>query len=142
MAPFTAPPRPLTSSPVSARGWYVRNMMRKASGRRKAATTFEQVPLASVRQLVRRRAVQTVDVTETRRPGMSVVEMCRVLRRDRLTREIPIIVVTADGLPNSISLAHAAGADAVLIKPCLPHQLHAEIERLLAACTALRERSL
>src|SRR5438045_4814626 len=52
----------------------------------------------------------SVVVTETRLPGMSGVEMCRVLRRDRLTREIPIIVVTADGLPNSISLAHAAGA--------------------------------
>ena len=40
-------------SPVCAQACYRRQMMRKARGRRKAATTFEQVPVAIVRRIAR-----------------------------------------------------------------------------------------
>jgi CheY-like chemotaxis protein len=74
----------------------------------------------------------TVIVTETRLPGIGGVELCELLRRDTLTKSIPIIVVTADALPNTAKRAEAAGADAVLVKPCLPDRLAAEILRVLA----------
>jgi len=82
----------------------------------------------------------TVIVTETRLPGMSGFELCRLLRSDALTRPIPIIVVTGDAFPTDVKLAEAAGADAVLVKPCLPDRLAAEIDRVLSQSHELRER--
>jgi two-component system, cell cycle response regulator DivK len=73
-----------------------------------------------------------VIVTETRLPGMSGLELCRLLRHDSATRGIPIVVVTGDAFASDLTLAKAAGADAVLVKPCLPEQLEAEIRRVLS----------
>jgi CheY-like chemotaxis protein len=80
----------------------------------------------------------TVVVTATRLPGMSGLELCRLLRTDALTNAIPIIVVTGDAYPKNLKLAKAAGADAVLVKPCLPAQLAAEIRGVLATSTRVR----
>jgi CheY-like chemotaxis protein len=82
-----------------------------------------------------------VVVTETRLPGMSGLELCRVLRCDPATRATPIIVVTADAVPANVRLAEAAGADAVLIKPCLPEDLAAAIHRVLSQSHELKARS-
>src|SRR5438128_3379079 len=68
-----------------------------------------------------------VIVTETRLPGIDGFELCEILRRDTITRTIPIVVVTADGIPSSTERARTLGADAVLIKPCLPEVLLGEI---------------
>src|SRR5438552_2861939 len=81
-----------------------------------------------------------VVVTETRLPGMSGLELCRMLRTDPATRATPIIVVTADSVPTNVRLAEAAGADAILIKPCLPQDLAAEIRRLLSLSHELKAR--
>ena len=83
----------------------------------------------------------SVVVTETRLPYVSGLELCRELRRDEQTESIPIIMLTADALARDLQLAEASGADSVLIKPCLPEQLAAEIHQLLARSTALRERA-
>jgi CheY-like chemotaxis protein len=80
----------------------------------------------------------SVIVTDTRLPGMSGLELCRVLRNDALTRSIPIIVVTGDGFEANLKLAKAAGADAVLVKPCLPEDLCVEVQRLLSKSQELR----
>src|SRR6266850_7837405 len=37
-------------------------------------------------------------ITDTRLPGMSGFELCTLLRNDTLTQNIPIVVVTGDGL--------------------------------------------
>lgn len=81
----------------------------------------------------------TIIIMETWLPGLSGFELCRVLRHDPSTRAIPIVVVTANVFPSDVGLAEIAGADAVLIKPCLPERLMAEIDRLLAPVPALRE---
>ena len=83
----------------------------------------------------------SVVVTETRLPYVSGLELCRELRRDELTESIPIIMLTADAVARDLQLAEASGADSVLIKPCLPEQLAAEVHQLLARSTALRERA-
>src|SRR5262249_28527716 len=74
-----------------------------------------------------------VVVTETRLPGMSGLDLCRLLRSDPLTAYTSIVVVTADALESDIARARLAGADAVLVKPCVPDRLDAELARLIDA---------
>ena len=73
-----------------------------------------------------------VVVTETRLPGMSGFDLCQILRSDTLTATISIVVVTGDALESDIRRARMSGADTVLVKPCLPERLHAEIDRVVA----------
>jgi CheY-like chemotaxis protein len=82
-----------------------------------------------------------VIVTETRLPGIDGFELCALLRRDHATRAIPIVVVTGDAFEGDVKRAQHAGADAVLIKPCLPEALLAEIHRVLELSAALRDRA-
>jgi hypothetical protein len=51
------------------------------------------------------------------------------------------VFITADALDTNVHRAQSVGADAVLIKPCLPETLLAEIGQLLALSASLRERS-
>jgi len=80
-------------------------------------------------------------VTETRLPGLSGFDLCTLLRKDAMTREIPVIFVTADVFERDVKRAQAAGADVVLLKPCLPDTLLVEVRRVLAASAELRDRS-
>jgi DNA-binding response OmpR family regulator len=79
-----------------------------------------------------------VVITETRLAGINGYELCQLLRRDSATASTPIIVVTGDGLPGHVERAQKAGADAVLLKPCLPLVLLTEIRRLSQRSHELR----
>jgi CheY-like chemotaxis protein len=57
--------------------------------------------------------------------------LCQRLKADESTREIPVIAVTAWTMGGHTERAEKAGCDSVLIKPCLPEELLAEIRRLL-----------
>ena len=72
-----------------------------------------------------------VIVTETGLPGMSGFELCTLLRRDHEMRTIPIVVITGDASEQHVRLAKSCGADAVLVKPCSPETLLAEMTRLV-----------
>ena len=80
-------------------------------------------------------------VTETRLPGINGFDLCRLLREDDTTRAIPIVVVTGDAFDSDVSRATAVGADAVLVKPCLPEQLAVEVRRLLRHSHELHARA-
>jgi two-component system, cell cycle response regulator DivK len=82
-----------------------------------------------------------VIITETRLPGISGYELCQLLRRDVATKSTPIIVVTAEAFATSLERARKAGADVVLVKPCLPDVLLAEIRRTTRHSSALRQHS-
>jgi len=82
-----------------------------------------------------------VVVTETRLPGMDGFALCALLHQDEATRDIPVVFVTGDAFENDVRRAQAAGAESVLIKPCLPEDLLAEIRRLTAVSKDLRARS-
>ena len=82
-----------------------------------------------------------VIVTETQLPGISGLELCRILRHDAATANIPFVFVTADAFERDVKRAQAAGADAVLIKPCLPERLAEEIHHVLAWSHELRSRA-
>jgi CheY-like chemotaxis protein len=79
-------------------------------------------------------------VTETRLAGINGYELCEFLRRDEATRGAAIVFVTGDAFDGDVRHAQASGADAVLIKPCLPERLESEIRRLMRRSTEMAER--
>ena len=81
-------------------------------------------------------------VTETRLPGLDGYELCALLRGEPKTRTVPIVVVTGDGYQADVAHARSAGADLVLIKPCLPEVLLAEMRRLVAQTPDKRDARL
>jgi CheY-like chemotaxis protein len=78
-------------------------------------------------------------ITETRLPGLSGLQLCDMLRAEPATSEIAIVFVTGDAYTADVRRAESAGADAVLIKPCLPETLLAEMRRLLGQSAERRE---
>ena len=58
-------------------------------------------------------------------------DLCQRLKSHERTRGIPVIAVTAWSVGGHVERARRAGCDAVLLKPCLPELLLAEIHRLL-----------
>lgn len=82
-----------------------------------------------------------VIVTETRLPGLSGFDLCRLLRSDTTTHDTVIVVVTGDAFDCHVKRAETAGADTVLTKPCLPETLAAEISRLMTKRKEVRERA-
>jgi CheY-like chemotaxis protein len=71
-------------------------------------------------------------VTEIRLPFLDGYALCDILRRDRATTSVPILVVTAEARAAGPDGARRAGANAVLIKPTTPEQVLAETGRLLS----------
>jgi DNA-binding response OmpR family regulator len=70
-----------------------------------------------------------VIVTETRLPLLSGYDLCRMLKHHRNTAAVPIVCVTGDAFEPDVARAREAGADIVLIKPCLPEWLIIELNR-------------
>jgi CheY-like chemotaxis protein len=68
---------------------------------------------------------------ETRLPGISGYDLCEILKHHRKTIAIPIVIVTADAFAADVARAQEAGADSVLVKPCMLETLAAEVQRLL-----------
>ena len=66
-------------------------------------------------------------------PGLDGWDATRRLKRDARTVSIPVIALSGHTLPRHIDEARAAGCVAVLLKPCLPDALAAEVRRALGA---------
>lgn len=65
-------------------------------------------------------------------PGLDGIELCRRLRADQRTRDVPVLAVTGYGDRSYQDRVTQAGADQVLFKPIEPAVLLAETRRLLA----------
>src|SRR5207245_1051891 len=63
--------------------------------------------------------------------GKSGLRLCAELKKSEHTKSIPIIAVTAWDMGDCVETARLAGCDLVLVKPCLPETLLAEVQRLL-----------
>jgi two-component system, sensor histidine kinase len=50
-------------------------------------------------------------------PGVNGIEVCRYLRRDVRTSNLPIIVISANDEPFHINAARSAGANFYIVKP-------------------------
>ena len=64
-------------------------------------------------------------------PGTSGIETCRLLKNDRRTRHLPVILLTARTSGDDRAAGEEAGADAYITKPFSPHRVIATVERLL-----------
>ena len=69
-------------------------------------------------------------VTETRLPFIDGYDFCQLVCCDRDMRNVRIVVLSGDAHPALIRRAWSAGADGVLVKPCLPERLIEELQRL------------
>ena len=64
-------------------------------------------------------------------PGLSGLEVCRALRADTATKEIPIIMVTARAEETDRIIGLDIGADDYIAKPFSPNELVARIRALM-----------
>jgi two-component system, cell cycle response regulator DivK len=65
--------------------------------------------------------------------SMDGIQLIERLRGDDLTKNTPIIVLTACAWPSDRARATDAGCDVFLPKPCLPDELLRHVRRLLAS---------
>ena len=74
-------------------------------------------------------------------PDMDGYEVCRRLRSDESTRDIPIIMFTAKTLVDDKVAGFEAGADDYLTKPTHPAELAARVQAVLARSNAKQSDS-
>jgi DNA-binding response OmpR family regulator len=65
-------------------------------------------------------------------PGMTGLEVCRELRKDPATANIPVILLTALAQEADITAGLAAGADDYVVKPFSPRELITHVNAILA----------
>jgi CheY-like chemotaxis protein len=71
-----------------------------------------------------------VIVLDLSMPGMGGWETLEQIRTDARLKELPVILISAYGKPETWHQAMDAGADSYLDKPCLPSHLLEEIRRV------------
>jgi two-component system, cell cycle response regulator DivK len=64
-------------------------------------------------------------------PGIDGWEVTRRLKQDPETQNIPVLMLTANAMPEHAAAARAAGCDAFVTKPVLPDALVAEIRKVI-----------
>lgn len=64
-------------------------------------------------------------------PGMNGLDLCRTVKRDSSTQDIPIIMVTAKGEESDILTGLKLGADDYIVKPFSPRILIARMRAVL-----------
>jgi len=72
-----------------------------------------------------------VVVMDLELPGQSGFDVARAVKARQDTRGIPLIAATGYSLTSQLDLARASGFDSVIVKPCEPQALLAEIRRVL-----------
>ena len=70
-------------------------------------------------------------VTDITMPGIDGFALAAALRADPRTRHVPILGVTAHWSAEMQNEANRAGFSAMLLKPCVPSHLVAEVSRAL-----------
>jgi two-component system, cell cycle response regulator DivK len=81
---------------------------------------------------IARRMLPDVVCMDLSLPGMDGWEATRRLKNDDRTRHIPIVVVTGHAFDGDGQSAMEAGGDTFLTKPCLPDELVAHVEEMMA----------
>ena len=66
-------------------------------------------------------------------PDISGIEVLHYMRREPGLRNIPVVIVSAKGLPSDIQAGMAAGATAYLVKPVGFHILRETVESVIRA---------
>ncbi len=64
-------------------------------------------------------------------PGMTGIELCRLIRKDSLLATLPVLFLTAHAAPQDVVDAFASGADDYVVKPFRAPELGARVFGLL-----------
>jgi two-component system phosphate regulon response regulator PhoB len=64
-------------------------------------------------------------------PGMTGLELCRIIRKDSILARLPVLFLTANATPDNVVEAFASGADDYVVKPFRAPELGARIFSLL-----------
>jgi two-component system alkaline phosphatase synthesis response regulator PhoP len=64
-------------------------------------------------------------------PGISGVEVCRILKSQAKTRSIPLVMFTVLGRDVDQRLAEESGCDGYFLKPFTPEDLFSEVKKYL-----------
>jgi DNA-binding response OmpR family regulator len=77
-------------------------------------------------------------VSETGLPFLDGYALCEILRRDRATAGVPVLIVTAEGRPAEMVRARDAGADIVVAEPTTPQHIVSLSRRLISGMKGAR----
>lgn len=75
--------------------------------------------------------VPDLAILDVMMPGMNGLELCKELRADQTTKDLPIIILTARGPAEERDHAFEGGADEYLTKPVTSQELLENVEHLL-----------
>jgi CheY-like chemotaxis protein len=64
-------------------------------------------------------------------PGLDGYDMCQRLRRARHTKRVPVLILSANGTPESVDRARRAGASDYVVKPFKREDFIARVRRLI-----------
>ncbi|BBP03397.1 two-component system response regulator [Sulfuriferula plumbiphila] len=70
-------------------------------------------------------------ITDWSMPNMTGIELLREIRRDSALRHLPVLMVTAEALPENIAEARNAGASGYIRKPFTADALHTALAQIL-----------
>ncbi|HKT50807.1 MAG TPA: response regulator [Candidatus Angelobacter sp.] len=85
-----------------------------------------------VEALEKVKTVPDLVILDMRLPDIPGYEVCRSIKQDPRTRDIPVLQVSAYVGEQGKAAAHAAGADRVLVHPLDPRVLNDVVSSLLA----------
>jgi DNA-binding response OmpR family regulator len=97
------------------------------AGHRVIAVGDGSAALRSVRE-----HMPDIAVLDIMMPGMSGIDVCRQLRADPVTAEIPVIFLTARAQEADVEAGFAVAADDYVVKPFSPRELLSRVQAVLA----------
>jgi CheY-like chemotaxis protein len=88
-------------------------------------TGYDVIAVANGAEALKLAAAQTPDLVlmDVMMPGMDGLEVCRRLRKQKATAQVPIVLLTFRVGEESVSEGYASGCTAYLKKPILPDEL-------------------
>jgi DNA-binding response OmpR family regulator len=75
-------------------------------------------------------------------PGIDGLDLCRIVRSDKRTRSIPIIMLTAKGTELDVVLGLELGADDYIVKPFSVRELVARVKAVLRRAEPSQDANL
>src|SRR4051812_17347677 len=69
-------------------------------------------------------------------PGLSGIDVCRALRAEQATVQLPVILLTARAQEGDVQIGFGAGADDYVVKPFSSRELVSRVEAVLARTKA------
>ena len=88
-----------------------------------------------------KKTVPDLIILDVMMPEMDGLEACKVLKTDKATSSIPVILLTAKGQITDIEKGFKSGADAYVVKPFSPARLMEKVEEIFEK-VAMRKKMM